>query len=127
MSRWIFMTVVYILFPLAMIILGLWFRVRPPGRPQEKEEVWRFAQHHLARTWLILGGPLLALSVGALLLVIRQRSSVIFTVGIILNGFQTLVLFSSSLPTQRAMRRHFDGEGNPREQGSQETESQVEK
>lgn len=107
------MAVVYILFPLAMILFGFWFRIRPPGRPTEKEEVWRFAQHHLARSWLILGGSLLVLSAGVLWLVSRQRQSVILTVGIILNVFQTLVLFASSLPTQIAMRRHFDREGNP--------------
>ncbi len=122
MSRWFFMAVVFLLFPLTMIIFGLWFRFRPPGRPKEKEKeaVWKFAQNHLGRTWLILGGPMLAVSTAVLLLVRGSGQPVILTVGIILNTIQTIILFTSSLPAQISMRRHFDEEGNPRDASTQD-------
>lgn len=118
MSRWFFMTVVFILFPLAMILLGLWFRVKPPGRPKEKVEVWWFAQRHLGRTWLFLGGPMLILSIIALLIVKDRDQTIIMVVGLVLNTFQTMALFASSYPTQRSIKRHFDDEGNPRNPGA---------
>ncbi|HPX93786.1 MAG TPA: hypothetical protein PK646_05950 [Bacillota bacterium] len=122
MSRWIFMAVVFILLPLTMLIFGLWFRIRPPGRPRDKdqERFWQFAQSRLARTWLILGGPMLAISTVVFLLVRGQSQSVIMAVGIALNTLQTLVLFASSLPTEISLRRHFDEEGRPRGKASGE-------
>lgn len=110
MARWIFIAVIFTLAPLAMLLLGLLFRLRPPGRPKEKSRLaaWHFAQRHLGRTWLIWGGVLLFLSTLIFLLVKNRDETVILVVGITLNAVQALVLFASSLPTRLALARDFD-------------------
>lgn len=82
----------------------------------KNERTWRFAQHYFSKIWLIGGGPMAGVSAAVFIpfWVGGTGVSMLSNVMLILMGVQVAVLFLSIIPTERALRRNFDKDGNPR-------------
>lgn len=74
---WIFMLIMVLITPLAMIVFGREFKKSPPKeinsnfgyrtkRSMQNQDTWDFAHYYLGKLWIKLGIPILFLSVGAM-------------------------------------------------------------
>lgn len=125
MSFWIFMLVMVLLIPLSMLLLGRYFIKTSPAKinyifgyrtsmSMKNQDTWQFAHHHFGKTWYICGLALTPLSVLGMLLVLGKGSSAVGTAGTVLCTLQLLPLLLSIIPTEHALRKTFDKDGNRR-------------
>lgn len=128
MGFWSFMLVTVLLVPLTMLVFGAYFSRRAPreinalfgyrtARSMKNEDTWRFAHRHIGQLWLWLGGVLLPLTVALMLLfwfLLPQTEGVVALYGLVIEGVQVVVLLLSILPTETALRRAFDENGDPK-------------
>lgn len=126
MGFWVFMLAMALLIPAVMIACGAVFRRRAPRRinalvgyrtamSMKNEETWRFAHEHCGRVWLRVGLWMLPLSVLPMLLVWGKGEDAVGLMGSLVCLAQLMPLIGSIFPTERALRREFDENGNRRE------------
>ena len=122
---WIFMLVCCLLIPTVMVVFGLIFKRKAPKdinvvfgyrteRSMKNEDTWQFAHRHIGRTWLFVGIPMLILSLVAMVLCVETGEIVVTAVGAGLSMAQLVVLIVSIFPTERALDKTFDKNGNRR-------------
>ncbi len=115
------------LIPVIMLSIGLLFYRRPPvtingafgyrtRMSMRNEETWEFAHRYFGRLWFLAGIPLLALTcaVWAFMLVSGMDDGRAENLGLIVLFLQMIPLMTPIVPTERALRREFDKEGNRR-------------
>ncbi len=123
MDFWIFMLVMEALVPAIMIILGNIYVKHAPkeinpnngyrtAMSMINRDTWEFANHHFAKTWRVWGWVLLGLSFCAMLSVWGKDENAVSNFGLILIGVQVVILFLSIAPTEIALRKTFDENGN---------------
>ena len=78
------------------------------------KDTWEFAHHYCGRLWLVLGMIMLPLSVIPMLFFINQDIDVVGIAGGIIEGIQVVVLLISIFPTEKALKKTFDENGNRR-------------
>ena len=111
------------LIPLVMVIFGIVFCITAPKninmifgyrteRSMKNEDTWQFAHKHIGKTWLLLGIPVLIISVVALAIATGAGDIAVTAVGTGLSIVQMVVLIASIFPTERALERTFDKNGN---------------
>lgn len=119
---WIFMLLMSLLCPAAMIGFGWMFLKSPPKdinavfgyrtrRSMLNQDTWAFAHHYFGKRWLILGLILLLVSVLLMLLLLGKDIDTIGNRGGALVMLQCVVLIVPIFPTERALRRTFDEVG----------------
>ena len=113
MGFWIFMLVMVLLLPASMLGLGRWFGYRT-RRSMKNPETWAFAHHYFGRIWYICGLVSLPLSIAAMLLVLGRGTDAVSAVGSVLCCVQLIPVVCAIIPTERALRREFDDDGNRR-------------
>lgn len=117
-----------LLIPLIMTGFGWYFSARAPRKinpvfgyrtamSMKNQDTWEFAHRHSGRIWKICGLILLPVTVVPMLFVIGGDEGTVGTVGGIVCGVQLAVLIGSIFPTERALRKNFDKEGNRRRDG----------
>lgn len=122
---WIFMFVCIIVVPVMMYILGKVFVTHPPKdingvygyrttRSMKNQETWDFAHKFCGRLWVKLGKLLVFVSIVPMFFVIGKSDNVIGVMGLIISGFQLIVMLGSIVPTERALKGKFDKDGNRR-------------
>ena len=128
MGFWIYMLAMELLIPLIMTGFGWYFSGRAPKKinpvfgyrtamSMKNQDTWEFAHRHSGRIWKICGLILLPVTVVPMLFVIDGDEGIVGTVGGIVCGVQLAVLIGSIFPTERALRKNFDKEGNRRRDG----------
>ena len=122
MGFWIYMLVMVLVLPAAMIAIGaLWLR-KPPARisssygyrtarSMKNRDTWVFAHKYCGRIWLVLGCVLLPVSVVPMLLVLGEGTGTVGTAGAVVMLLQLAPMLCSFLPTERALKRTFDENG----------------
>ena len=80
----------------------------------KNKDTWEFAHHYCGRLWLVLGMIMLPLSVIPMLFFINQDIDVVGIAGGIIEGIQVVVLLISIFPTEKALKKTFDENGNRR-------------
>ena len=111
------------LIPLVMLVFGIIFRKAAPKninilfgyrteRSMKNADTWRFAHKHIGRTWTIVGIPMLIVSVIAMALSMRASETVVTAVSTGLTIVQLVVFVTAIFPTERALERTFDKNGN---------------
>ena len=120
---WVLAMVFFI--PAMLMFFGLLFQKKPPRRinrffgyrtsmSTKNMTTWAFAQKYSGRLYFRFGLAMLPCSAVPLLLVWGQAESVVMTVGLIVLILQTLAMFLPIARTERALKRAFDRNGNPR-------------
>ncbi len=125
MGFWWFMLVMDLLVPITMIGFGRYFSRRAPkkmnlafgyrtSRSMKNQETWEFAHKHIGKMWSRIGVMLIPVTLIPMCLVIGQTDSVVGTVGGVVNGIQVVALCASIIPTENALKKQFDENGNRR-------------
>ena len=123
MGFWIFMLCTVLLVPLIMLFFGLYFKNKSPKEinslfgyrttmSMKNKDTWEFAHHYCGRLWLVLGMIMLPLSVIPMLFFINQDIDVVGIAGGIIEGIQVVVLLISIFPTEKALKKTSDENGN---------------
>lgn len=120
---WVWMFITNLIIPLTMIGFGSMFVKRAPKKinmlfgyrtswSMKNEDTWTFAHQHCGKLWRVIGWILLALSVLVMLPVIGKDADLVGTVGSVVLVVEIVVLLGSILPTEIALKKHFDAYGN---------------
>lgn len=119
---WIFMLITDLLIPCAMIGLGKLFLNKTPQNinytfgyrttmSMKNQDTWRFAHKYCGRLWFIGGLILLPVSIIPLLCVLGREIERIAAVGTVVCFAQIVPLVGSIIPTEIALKRAFDKNG----------------
>lgn len=120
---WFFMIVMNLLISFTMIGFGKYFIKGGPkdvngvlgyrtSRSMRNKETWEFAHRYCGRLWLVLGTIMLIVSVIVMCFVIGKEIDVIGNFGAIVCGVQLVFLVGSIIPTEIALKKEFDKQGN---------------
>ena len=123
MGFWIFCVLFSLLIPLLMLFIGKSFIKRGPEKinmiygyrtsmSMKNKDTWEFAHRHCGRIWRRLGAVTLPVSVIPFLFVIGHSEDTVGVVLTVIVTLQTLVIIGSILPTEIALRKNFDSNGN---------------
>ena len=80
----------------------------------KNQDTWLFAHQYCGRLWFRWGLALLPLTLIPLLLVMGQPTGTVGAVGTVLCLLQMLPLVGCIFPTEAALKRTFDKDGNRR-------------
>lgn len=111
-----------LIMPVSMIGLGKYFTEKVPKEinmlfgyrtpmSTKNKETWEFAHNYFGKIWYICGWPLLVVSVAVMVLVIGKGDDYVGTVGGVLTIFQLILLCGAIIPTEIALKKHFDKDG----------------
>jgi len=125
MGFWIFMLIMDLLIPFTMIGFGCFFLKKAPKNinalfgyrttmSMKNKDTWEFAHKYCGKLWYVWGMILLFLTVIPMLWVIGKSEDMIGTIGGILCGMQMIPLIGCIFPTEHALKRNFDANGNRR-------------
>lgn len=123
MAFWIFMLVMDLLIPVTMMALGRYFVKRAPkeinmifgyrtSMSMKNRDTWEFAHHHVGKIWYITGLIFLVVTVIIFLCIISKPQDAIEKVGEIVCILQVVLLIASIIPTEVALHKTFDKNGN---------------
>lgn len=125
MGFWIFMLIMELLIPVTMIGFGRYFSKKAPkeinavfgyrtSMSMKNKDTWEFAHKYFGKIWYRCGWILLDVSVVVKLFTIGQSEDIIGWMGVILVHVQMVVLIVGIIPTERALKKTFDKDGNRR-------------
>lgn len=127
MGFWIFMLVTDMIIPLIIIGFGRLFLKAAPkeinilfgyrsNMSMKNRDTWEFAHQYCGRLWYRWGLVLLPVTVIAMLAiaVMGKGTGFVGTAGSIVCLIQLVPLSGAVFPTERALRRTFDKDGNRR-------------
>ena len=123
MAFWVFMAVVSLFIPIIMVIFGKSFLKAAPkeingiygyrtAMSMKNQDTWEFAHKHFGKVWFYAGLILLPLNIIPLLFVMGESKDLIGTVGIMVCLIDTAVMLLSIIPTEKALKKNFDSDGN---------------
>ena len=122
---WWTMLVCDLIIPLMMIIAGWmmwkhtpmhinrWYGYRT-ALSMKNEQTWKFAHMYAGRLWCIMGIVLLIPSVLIWIPFHQSSVTVVGIVGLVVTTVQVIVLIASVFPTEAALARTFDENGQRR-------------
>ena len=121
---WIFMLIMNLLIPCTMIGFGVCF-IKSGGSNEingvfgyrtsmsmKNKETWEFAHNYCGKLWRFLGGIMLPLSIAAMLFVLGKETQTVGMFGGMLSLIQCVFLLLPIIPTEKALRKNFDKNGN---------------
>lgn len=122
------MLVMTMLFPAIMLIFGKVFLKSAPkeinyaygyrtSMSMKSKETWSFAHKFIGKLWLMIGIALLPINLIPLILCIGKGESVIGNIGMILCFIDLIALVVPIIPTEIALRKSFDKDGNKKANG----------
>lgn len=125
MGFWIFILAMNLLFPLIMIVMGRYFMKQSPkeinyifgyrtNMSMKNKDTWDFAHKYFGKLWFRLGWLLIPISVIPMLFVIGKGEDIIGTVGMVVMVIDLILLIAPIFPTERALKKIFDKDGNKR-------------
>ena len=125
MFFWIFMLVMDLLIPLTMLVLGRYFMKKAPAEinpifgyrtamSMKNRETWEFAHKFCGKIWYVCGWIMLPITVILLLLVMGRDEECVGMAGGMICLLQMIPLLGSIIPTEIALRRTFDQNGEKR-------------
>ena len=119
---WIFMLIMDLLVPCAMVGLGKMFSGNPPKNinytfgyrttmSMKNQDTWQFAHKYCGKLWFRGGLILLPASIIPLLSVLGKGIENVASVGTVVCFAQIVPLVGSIIPTEIALRKTFDRDG----------------
>lgn len=118
----IFILLTALLIPAMMIIFGVIFIKRPPrninviygyrtARSMKSREAWEFAHRYHGRLWLWAGIAMLPPSLAVMALFAGRGDDVLGLAAGAVSLTQCALMLLSIIPTERALKRNFDENG----------------
>ena len=125
MGFWFYMLLCKVVIPLMMIGFGFAFLKHPPKRvnyiygyrttrSMKNQDTWLFAHQYCGRLWLRWGLVLLPATLVVMLLLLGRSEDTVGSLGGVFCLVQTVPLVGSIFPTEAALKRTFDKDGNRR-------------
>lgn len=125
MLFWVLMLLTALLCPLMMLIIGLIYKNHAPKKinrfsgyrtemSMKNIGTWTFAHKYIARMWLIWGAILTVPSAVPMLFVMDKSEEIISIVALIVCFIGLSVMMATLIPTEIALRKNFDKDGNRR-------------
>lgn len=120
---WILNLIVSMLIPIFMIIYSNIYRNKAPkdingtngyktAMSRLNRDTWEFANHYYNNLMRVAGWVLLIVSLVAMLFVRGKNEEIINNSGLILLVVQIIVILVCVIPTEKALRKTFDENGN---------------
>lgn len=122
MGFWIFMLCMVLLVPILMIIFGAYFKNKAPKKinyifgyrttmSMKNLDTWCFAHSLMGKIWIYVGTVLLIISFVPMLFTIRGDESTVGILGMILSFIDTVIMFLTIIPVEKALKKNFDENG----------------
>lgn len=122
MGFWIFMMIMNLLIPFAMIGFGAVFSKKAPkeinqiygyrtSMSMKSRETWEFAHRYFGKIWFILGWILLPITVIAMLFVCGKDTDTVGFYGGFVCALQCVWMIVPVIFTEVALRKKFDRDG----------------
>lgn len=119
------MFIMNLLIPFTMIGFGKYFLKKAPKKinpvfgyrttmSMKNKDTWEFAHRYCGQIWYVCGLILLPMSIVPMLFVIGQSDDTIGTLGAVICLIQIIPLIGAVLPTEKALKKNFDKDGNKR-------------
>lgn len=119
------MLIMAILCPAIMIAAGLIFKNAAPKKinyifgyrtemSMKNRDTWEFAHTYFGQLWLFLGLILLIPSGVPMLFLIGKSTELIGIIGTIICFVDMTVMLAAIFPTEKALKKNFDKDGNRR-------------
>lgn len=123
MGFWIFMLITDLLIPVIMIVFGWYFMKKAPkkinmlfgyrtDRSMKNRDTWEFAHSFIGKLWLKWGLAMLLLTIASMIFTTGRNENIVGTVGLIVCTLQLILLVGSIFPTEKALKKTFDKDGN---------------
>ena len=123
MGFWIFMLVMDLLIPFTLIGFGKCFLKTAPKEinttfgyrttmSMKNKDTWEFAHRYCGKIWYISGLVMLPISLIIMLVILGKTENIIGTIGSLVCVVQLIPLIGAIIPTERALKRNFDENGN---------------
>ncbi|MCL1976808.1 MAG: SdpI family protein [Candidatus Bathyarchaeota archaeon] len=123
MNFWIFMLIMALVIPLIMIGFGSYFVKKAPAKinvifgyrtnmSMKNQDTWKFAHNYCGKLWQTIGLIMLPLSVSAMFFVAGKEAYDVSIFGCILVIIQLIFLAGPIIPTEKALRKNFNNNGN---------------
>lgn len=125
MGFWFFMLFMNLLIPFTMIGFGKYFMKSAPGNinivfgyrtsmSMKNQDTWEFAHEYCGKLWFKWGKITLILTVIAMLFLLGKSVDTIGSWGGVICIIQLVPLIAVIVPTENALRKTFDKDGNRR-------------
>lgn len=125
MLFWIFMLLMNLLIPITMIGFGKLFMSTAPkeingffgyrtSMSMKNKETWIFAHHYCGKLWYAIGRCMFLLTILAMLIPFGKEEDYVGKIGGFICLIQLVFLVGSIFPTERALKKNFDFQGNRR-------------
>lgn len=125
MGFWFFMQFMNLLIPFTMIGFGKYFMKSAPGNinivfgyrtsmSMKNQDTWEFAHEYCGKLWFKWGKITLILTVIAMLFLLGKSVDTIGSWGGVICIIQLVPLIAVIVPTENALRKTFDKDGNRR-------------
>ena len=125
MRFWIFILIMQLLLPLTMIGFGNYFYKKAPAKinwafgyrtamSMQNKDTWEFAHHYFGKLWRVIGGIMLVVSIIAMVFMLGKEEATVGVYSGIISAFQIIVLIGPIFPTEIALKKNFDKNGNRR-------------
>ena len=123
----LFMFIMLLLIPAVMVGFGAYFMRRAPkkinyvfgyrtARSMKNEDTWKFAHKLIGKIWLVCGTLLLVGGVVFFFVFASGKDENAASIAsLVILGVQLLVLMCSIIPTEIALKKTFDENGNRKE------------
>lgn len=123
----IFLFIMLLLVPAVMVGFGAYFMRRAPkkinyvfgyrtARSMKNEDTWKFAHKLIGKIWLVCGTLLLVGGVVFFFVFASGKDENAASIAsLVILGVQLLVLMCSIIPTEIALKKTFDENGNRKE------------
>ncbi len=120
----IFLFIMLLLIPAVMVGFGAYFMKRAPkkinyvfgyrtARSMKNEDTWKFAHKLIGKIWLVCGAVLLVVGTASFFTFTANKNENAASIAsLVILGVQLLVLMCSIIPTERALKKTFDENGN---------------
>ena len=123
MGFWIYMLCIGLLFPAIMLVMGRYFMKTAPkeinyifgyrtNMSMKNKDTWEFAHKYIGKLWFRFGWILVPITIIPMLFVLGKSEDTIGTVGAIVVAIDLIILISAIFPTEMALKKNFDKDGN---------------
>lgn len=123
MGIWILNLIAALFIPAFMIIYCNVYRNKAPkdingsngyktAMSRLSRDTWEFANHYYNRLMRVAGWIMLMISIAVMLFMIGKGDNIGFITALALLGMQLVVILISIIPTEKALRKTFDENGN---------------